>query len=151
MAYYIHKLDDDSLLQMFSYYRLEDGNSWHLRHTWRKLAQVCRRWRYLIYRSSFYLDMCLLLTNNSPSIDTLGHLPLLPLVIDYSDKTATLARKDEDNIYLGLRRHGLVCRIALRAPSSSLRILLEPMNKPFPRLESLSLVHSHGGEEPGAS
>jgi hypothetical protein len=120
MAYriHIHKLDNDSLLQVFSYYRLEDGNSWHLRHTWsrwKRLAQVCYRWRYLIYRSSFHLHMCLLLTNNSPSMDTLSHPPPLPLVIDYSDKTATLARRDEDNIYLGLQRHGRVRRVALQA------------------------------------
>ena len=71
---------------------------------------------------------------------TLSHLPLLPLVIDYSDKTATFARKDEDNIYLGLQRHGRVHRVALRAPSSTLRKLLNPLNKPFPRLENLSLI-----------
>ena len=84
--------------------------------------------------------MCLLLTNNSTSIGILSHLPPLPLVIDYSDITRTLARKDEDNIYLGLQRHGRVRRVALQAPSSSLRILLELMNKPFPRLEDLSLL-----------
>ena len=136
---YIHKIDDDSLLQIFSHCRLQDGDNWHLRHTWRRLAQVCHRWRYLIYQSSSHLDICLLLTNNSPSMNTLSHLPLLPLVIDYSDKTSTMARKDEDNIYLGLQRHGRVCRVALQAPSSSLRMLLRSMNKPFPRLEDLSI------------
>ena len=87
--------------------------------------------------------MCLRLTNKSPSIDTLSHLPSLPLVIDYSHETwvgRAQTRKYEDNIHLGLQRHGRVCRVALRAPSSSLRILLEPMNKPFPRLEDLSFL-----------
>ena len=75
-------------------------------------------------------------------MNTLSHLPPLPLVINYSDKTATLVRRDEDNIYLGLQRHGRVRRVALLVPSSSLRMLLEPMNKPFPRLEDLSLLSS---------
>jgi len=57
--------------------------------------------------------MSLILTNNSPSIDTLGHLPPLPLVIDYSDMTRTLARKDEDNIRLGLQWNGRVRRVAI--------------------------------------
>jgi hypothetical protein len=83
--------------------------------------------------------MCLLLTKDSYSIDTLRHLPPLPLVIDYSDKTWTITRKDEDNIRLGLQRHSRVRRVALRAPSSSLSMWLEPMNKPFPRLRDLSL------------
>ena len=84
--------------------------------------------------------MCLRLVNDSPSLDTLSHLPLLPLVIDYSDKTGTLTRKDGDNIYLGLQQHSRLCRIALRGPSSSWRIWLEPMNKHFPRLGDLTLL-----------
>jgi hypothetical protein len=88
--------------------------------------------------------MCLLLTNDSPSIHTLSHLPPLPLVIDYSDtRTKAVTLKDVDNIQLGLQQHGCVCRVggvALRAPSSCLRMWLEPMNKPFPRLEDLTLL-----------
>ena len=84
--------------------------------------------------------MYLLLTNDSPSIGTLSHLPPLPLVIHCSDRTETVARKDEDHIHLGLQQHGRVRRVFLQAPSSTLRIWLEPMNKLFPRLEDLSLL-----------
>jgi hypothetical protein len=140
---HIHDIDDDSLLQVFSHYRQQDGDNWHLRHTWRRLAHVCQKWRYLVYHSSSFLDMCLLLTNKSPSMNTLNHLPPLPLVIDFSYisglETWTLARKYGDNIRLGLQQNGRVRRVALRASSSSLRMLLEQMNKPFPRLEDLSL------------
>ena len=83
--------------------------------------------------------MCLLLTNDSSSIDPLGHLPPLPLVIDYSDRTETIARKDEDNIHLGLQQHDLVRRVVLEAQSSSLRMWLDLMNKLFPRLGDLCL------------
>jgi hypothetical protein len=135
----IHTLDNDSLLQIFSCLRLEDEENWNLRLTWRKLAHVCRRWRYLIFDLSSHLDMCLLLTNDSPSINTLSHLPPLLLVIDYSDRTRTTAQKDEDNVRFGLQRHGHVRRVVLRAPSSSLRMWLEQMNQLFPRLRDLSL------------
>ena len=133
-------LNSDVLLQIFNHYRLQHEDNWNLQLTWLKLGQVCRKWRHLIYDSSSYLDMHLLLTNDSPSIDTLSHLPLLPLVIDYSDRTGNMARKDEDNIGLGLQQHGYVLRVAIRAPSSSLNTLLKWMNKPFPRLENLSLL-----------
>ena len=83
--------------------------------------------------------MRLLLTNDSPSIDTLSHLPPLPLVIDYSDTTRTMARKDENNIRLALQQHGRVRRIVLRAPSLSLHTWLAQMNRLFPRLGDLSL------------
>ena len=143
---HIHLIDNDSLLQIFNFYRLEDEDDWHLRHTWRRLAHVCRRWRYLIYNSSYHLNMRLILTNKSSSIDTLGHLPPLPLVIDFSDRTKTLRRKDKDNIHLGLQCHGRVRQVAICAPSPSLRILLESMNNPFPRLEDLSLLSTTSEE-----
>ena len=138
---HIHNIDNDSLLQMFSHYRLQDGDNWHLRHTWRRLAHVCQKWRYLVYYSPSYLDMCLRLTNKSPSMNTLNHLPPLPLIIDYSDTSGirTLARKYEDNVHIGLLQNGRVRQVTLQAPSSSLRRLLERMNKPYPRLEDLSL------------
>ena len=84
--------------------------------------------------------MCLRLTDDSPSLDTLSHLRLLPLLIDYSNGTRVATDKDEVNIHLGLQQHGRVRRIALQAASSSLRMWLEPMNKLFPRLGDLSLT-----------
>jgi hypothetical protein len=143
----IHNLDDDSLLQIFSCYRLEDEFNWYLRLWWLKLARVCPRWRKLIYDSWTHLDMFLLLTYDSPQIDTLSHLPPLPLAIYYPDRTRTMARKDEDNIHIGLRQHGRVRHVVLRAPSSGLRLWLELMNKPFPRLEYLSLSSTTTGSE----
>jgi F-box-like len=139
---HIHILDNDSLLQILSHYRLDHENNWNLRYMWRNLAHVCRRWRHLVYDSTSHLDMYLLLTNNSPSLSTLSHLPPLPLVIDYSDRTEIVARKHEghDTIQLGLQQHDHVRRVFLQAPSSSLRMWLEPINKPFPRLKDLSLL-----------
>jgi hypothetical protein len=133
-------LDNKSLLQIFSQYRLNHKENWDVRHRWRKLAHVCRRWRHLIYDPWSHLDLSLILTNDSPSLDTLSHLPPIPLIIDYSDKTRALERKDEDNIHLGLQQHGRIRQIVLRAPSSSLRIWLELMNRPFPRLADLLLL-----------
>jgi hypothetical protein len=136
---HIHGLDNSSLLRIFSYYELEYKENWNRQLQWRNLAQICRRWRHLIYDLSSQLDISLLLTNDSPSLGTLGHLPPLPLVIDYSNRTGTAARNDEENIHFGLQQHGRVLRVALWAPSSILRMLLEPMNKLFPKLEDLSL------------
>ena len=132
-------LDNDSLLQIFGHYRLNYDDDWNFRLKWRKLTHVCRRWRSIIFDSWFHLDIRLHLTiTGSPhSVDTLSYLPPLPLVIEYS--TETIIQRDEDNIHLGLQQHGRVCRIALRAPSSCLRIWLEPMDGLYPRLEYLSL------------
>ena len=137
---HIHDLDNDSLLQIFSCYRLEDQDKWYLRLSWRKLTHICRRWRYLIFDSSTHLDMYLRLTNGFPSLNRLRHLPPLPMVIDYSVKPSTFALKDEDNILAGLRQNGRVHRLALHAPSSRLQKWLTALDKPFPRLGDLSLL-----------
>ena len=137
---HIRDLDNDSLLQIFNFYRLEDKDKWYLRLSWRKLTHICRRWRYLIFDSSSHLDIYLLLTNGFPSISELSQLPPLPLVIDYSDRPTTFASVDEENVRLGLKLNGRVHRVALCASSSSLRMWLELMNKPFPRLRDLSLL-----------
>ena len=136
----VYVLDNKSLLQIFSHYRLEEEDNWNLRLSWRRLAHVCRRWRLLIFDSSSHLDIRLCLTNDSPSLELLSHL-LLPLAIDYSDGTGTMARKDEDNLQLGLRQQGQwLRRVTLRAPSSSFHAWLKLMNKLFPRLEDLYLL-----------
>jgi hypothetical protein len=138
---YIHKLDDDSLLEIFSCFRREDEESWNLRFTWRKLAHICRRWRYLMFDSSSHLHMCLplsALTNDSPSTNTLNHLPPLLLVINYY-RTGAMTQKDEDNVRFGLQEHGRVRGVVLRASPSSLRMCLEQMNQLFPRLRDLTL------------
>ena len=136
----IHNLDADSLLQIFTCYRLDDEENWYLRLGWLMLIHVCPRWRNLIYGSWSHLDMCLLLTNDPPSMDTLSHLPPLPLIIHYLDRTRTITRKDEGNMYLGLQQHDRVRQVVLQAPSSKLRMWLEPMNKLFPILGELSLL-----------
>ena len=48
--------------------------------------------------------MYLLLTNGFPPIDTLSHLPPLPMIIDYLVKPTTLALEDKENIFVGLKR-----------------------------------------------
>ena len=139
-------LDNDSLLQIFRCYRLKDENNWNIQLTWRKLAHVCRRWRLLVSDSWSHLDMHLLLTNDSPSIYTLSHLPPLPLAINFLDRTRTMTRKDEDNLHLGLQQHDRVSQVAFRAPSLSLRMWFELMNKLFPRLRDLSLLSTNTEE-----
>ena len=66
----------------------------------------------------------------------------------YPCLSITLTRKDEDNIYLGLQQHGQrVRRVALQAPPLSFRMLFEPMDKLFPRLEDLSLLSTATEED----
>ena len=132
----IHWLNDDILLDIFNYYRQDKTNGWNVRLGWGKLFHVCQRWRHLIYDSTFHLGMHIQCTKGTPIVDTLDHLPPLPLLIDYG---ATITKQDEFGIYHALQLHDRVRRIHLHLPPSILHKCLVLMDGRFPILEHLSL------------
>ena len=140
-------LNYDALLDTFHHYRLEDVNSWNLRFGWRKLTHVCRKWRYLIYDSPSRLDLHLLLTNGSPTLVSLAHLPPLPLIIDYCHMSTSRVGQDELDILTGLQQRGRVRRISLQVPSPHLGIFLSTIGGLYPILENLSLTTTATEEE----
>ncbi|KAH8988307.1 hypothetical protein EDB86DRAFT_2052074 [Lactarius hatsudake] len=131
---------------MFNYYRqLEGGYFWNLRFMWCKLSHVCRRWRHLIYESAFHLGMHIRCTYGTPIVDTLNHLPPIPLFVDYQQTVKrgwgrmTTTGEDESGIYHALRLRDRVCSIDLCLPPSILPAALMLMDEPFPILEHLFL------------
>jgi len=138
VAYYaaIHFLNDDILLDIFNWYRL-DERDWNNRLRWCKLSQVCQRWRCLIYESTFHLGMHIHCTNGTPIVDTLDHIPPLQLRVDYSN---TLTRQDELGICQALRLHDRVRYLYLDLEPSILHKCLMLMVEHFPILEDLTLT-----------
>ncbi|KAF8266375.1 hypothetical protein EI94DRAFT_1733227 [Lactarius quietus] len=132
----IHRLNDDILLDIFNCYRLEDEYDWNDRFGWCKLSHVCQRWRHLIYESTFHLGMHIRCTNGTPIVDTLDHLPPLPLLVDYR---YPVTKKDELGIYNTLRMHDRVRDIRLHSSPSILHKCFVLMDKHFPKLEHLDL------------
>jgi hypothetical protein len=140
----IHWLNDDTLLALFNCYRLDTENGWNVRLGWSNLSHVCQRWRHLIHECAFHLGMHIKCTNGAPILDTLNHLPPLPLFVDYnisdySGKTILITEQDELGIHHALRFHDRVRHINLDLPPSILLRALVLMDKHFPRLEHLSL------------
>ena len=138
----IHWLNDDVLLAIFNFYRLDDEHRWNSRLLWCKLSHVHRRWRHLIYEFAFHLDMHIECTNGSPIVGTLDHLPPLPLFINYTPFTTMLTEQDELGIYHALRLHGRVRRIELVLWRSVLQKVFMLMGEHFPILEHLSLSYA---------
>jgi hypothetical protein len=76
--------------------------------------------------------------NGTPLLDTLDHLPPLPLCVDYKYADATMTEQDELVIYHALRLHDRVRHIELHSPPSFiLHKVLELMDEHFPILEHL--------------
>ncbi|KAH9004604.1 hypothetical protein EDB86DRAFT_1966240 [Lactarius hatsudake] len=137
----IKRLNDDILLSIFDDYRLDDENAWNVRLGWRKLSQVCQRWRRIAYSSAFHLGMHIHCTNGTPIVETLNHLPPLPLFVHYrfTEVTVKDLGQDELGIHHALRLRDRVRRIDLHLPSSIWQKILMLMDEPFPILEHLSL------------
>jgi hypothetical protein len=134
----INTLDYDVLFFIFNYYRLDEENGWNVHLGWCKLSHVCRRWRHLMHLSAFRLGIHIRCTNGTPVVDTLDHLPSLPLFIDYRDTTA-ITRQDELAIRQALLLRDRVRHINLLLPPSTFHMFLPLMDEPFSILEYLSL------------
>ena len=79
-------------------------------------------------------------TNGTPIVNTLDHLPPLPLRVDYSySNRIILTKQDELGIYHALQLHDRVRHIDLYLPPSILHKCLVLMDARFPILAHLSL------------
>ena len=137
----IHRLNNDILLRVFSCYRFDDEYDWNYRLLWCKLSHVCQRWRHLIYECPSHLGMHIKCTNRSPLVNTLDHLPLLPLFVYYSSHyfvpLISTRKRDELGMYHTLRLHGRIRYIELALSPSILHKVLALMDENFPILEHL--------------
>ena len=94
-------------------------------------------------------------TNGSPIVDTLDHLPPLPLLLDYGrhdarhGHTPTLTKRDELGIYHALRLRDRVYHIDLNVPPSILCEVFVLLHGYFPILEHISLTLSATGKDHG--
>ena len=150
----IHILDDDSLLIIFSLFRLlildqsesestDDGTSdergWNRERWWYALVHVCRRWRYLVLESASHLRLSLVCARGTPVAAMLANSTPIPLIINHADQFYSIAEGDEQGIMLALQHRDRVRRIRLRNPISRLQKFIMALDGEFPILEYLSI------------
>ena len=150
----IHILDDDSLLNVFHFYRPslwgedQDDDSrliggyagWNRGRWWYRLAHVCRRWRSIILGSASYLDICLVCTSGTPVSDLLAHSPPLPLVIDCFGEYHDITPEDEERTILALTQRDRVRRVRLRMPIANLQKVIAAIDDEYPILEHMVIT-----------
>ncbi|KAH8983455.1 hypothetical protein EDB92DRAFT_2117462 [Lactarius akahatsu] len=92
-------LPDDVLLEIFGNSRLASPKSspWK----WHRLAQVCRRWRFVVFAYSHLLDLRIVSTYNKPIWEAPDFWPTLPVIIwcPRSELHLYLSAKDEDSVF----------------------------------------------------
>ena len=146
-------LNDDALLHVFYLYRpfllgedkggnthLRGGETWVRGRWWYKLAQVCQRWRNLIFGSASYLGLALVCARGTPITDMLAHSPPLPLVVDFFDDNFDITAEDEEGVILALNQRDRVHRVRLCILASSLQKIIVAMDEEYPILEYLILM-----------
>jgi hypothetical protein len=105
---------------------------------WQSLVHVCRRWRCLVFASPRRLDLKLVCTSGTTSLDV---WPALPLIVK-----GTVYSRTVDGIVDALGHSDRVCRIDLRiTQGSQWDQVLAAMQVPFPSLTDLLL---HCWDEP---
>jgi len=122
--------DDDSISQKRD--RSRGSECW-----WYNLAQVCRRWRFLVLASASHLNLYLVCTFGTPVAEMLANSPPLPLAINYVDENRELTTEDERGILFVLQRRRRIRHVRLCIPVSNLRRVILAMDGEFPMLEYL--------------
>jgi hypothetical protein len=82
LTIYIYRLDVGDRYKVDDFYD-ERPYGWACHRWWYNLAQVSRRWRYLILGSRSLLDLHLFCTDGVPVMDVLANSPPLPLIISH--------------------------------------------------------------------
>ncbi len=142
-------LPDDVLLEIFSFYLIEDPHfRWNESQTWHVLIHVCRRWRRTVFASPRRLDLRICCTTRTRMRDMLHIWPALPLVVR-GDWYTTSRGEGTDNIVAALEHNDRVCEISLAKFSSSMleRIAAE-IQEPFPALTRLLITSSSNETSP---
>jgi hypothetical protein len=134
----IHLLNNDVLLNIFYFYRLENPEECEDERWWYRLAHICRRWRNLILESPSRLDLHLNCTNGVPVADMLAHSPPLPLIIHYH-KNREITAEDESGLLLALSHRDRVRRIDLWGPPNVVGKSVRVMDDKFPILEQMNI------------
>jgi hypothetical protein len=83
-------------------------------------------------------------TKDSRLFDMLTHLPPLPLVINYQSGDSG---DDNMRILHAIQQRDRILSMALQARPSILHELIQPMDEPFPGLETLSILSTNKPEE----
>ena len=138
-------LPDDVLLQIFEFCRVGHiplRSPFPPILEWRRLVQVCRKWRQLIFSSPRRLDLYLFCTCGTPVRKSPGLWPAFPIVIDYINhlyfvkcNLKSLSSNDEKNVNATLEHPDRICYIKLPVTTS----LLKHVAQPFPILTHLWL------------
>jgi hypothetical protein len=129
-------LPDDVFLDMFDFYRINHDYSSRPVWEWHVLAEVCQRWRQIVFASPHRLNLQILCTHGSPVKKNLRIWPAFPIVLSLKGLTPY----DEVTAINALEHLDRVRDVRFEGTGSELGRMVTMMQKPFPVLTRLRLV-----------
>ncbi|KAI0294161.1 hypothetical protein BC826DRAFT_1012684 [Russula brevipes] len=140
----IEMLPEDTLLEIFDFYRMDAAEVSHERRPWgwHHLAHVCQKWRRVVSASPRRLDLEILCTLGGHIEPILHSWPTVPLIVQFqgSPKSESVLH----NILVALQRPGRVRDIDIGVTSSMIGPIFELMQEPFLELERIRIVSRDG-------
>ena len=131
----IDMLPDDVIIEIFRFF--VDHNA-----GWRRLVQVCQRWRNLVFGSPLHLGVKLHCAARTSLREMLDVWPALPISIK-QQSCSRLSQVEHENLFAILELHRRVCEIDLMEDLNEfLKEVGQKMQKPFPVLTKLFLTSS---------
>jgi hypothetical protein len=136
-------LPDDSLLEIFDFYKVDLSNRTALTWRWNTLTQVCRRWRHVVFGSPRHLDLRLVCTGTTPVSRLLDIWPPFPIIVYLPFPHAVLDENGAENIIAALKCRDRISHIVIdgiRGPR--LEKLVNVLHDPLPLLTTFLLQSS---------
>ena len=138
-------LPDNALLEIFDFYEVDLGETrdadigWIWSQWWKKLIQVCRRWRGIILSSPRRLNLRVICTNNTPTRTLLDIWPLFPVVIRCRSPQM-VDEEGVENIIAAVEHPDRISQILIHQINGrAWERLSAAMNKSFPNLTAFAL------------
>ena len=136
----IDVLPDNSLLEIFHFYK--DDPIHHPRFTWgwKILTQVCRRWRHVVFGSPRRLNLQVVCTNTTPTSRLLDIWPPFPITVFLTPTSPVVDMNDVENLIAALERRDRTSEVHImdiRGPV--LEELITMLHEPLPVLTHFSL------------
>jgi len=135
-------LPDNVLLETFHFYKDDiENHAQFVTWRWKTLAQVCRRWRHVVFGSPRRLDLRLVCTNTTPTSRLLDIWPPFPVTVVLPPPFPEVDENGVENLITALKCCDRISEIRLFDVSGPvLEILLIVLHEPLPVLTHFLLV-----------
>jgi len=136
----INVLPDNTLLEIFDFYKDDTLESVALSWRWNLLTQVCRRWRHVVFGSPRRLDLRLVCRTTTPVSRLLHIWPPFPITVYLPYRPSGVDKNGVENIIAALERPDRISNIYIddiRGPE--LEKLVTVLHEPLPVLTRFDL------------